>query len=88
MSENLGPFGAARSWVEHGENTVEAPLMADVAALVTSRTPFWLDIEQPSDAVIDRLAAALGLHPLAVEDSKQFEQRSKLVVYGDVVMLR
>ncbi|WP_373873430.1 hypothetical protein [Actinoplanes octamycinicus] len=33
------------------------------------------------------MAVRLGLHPLAVEDSKQFGQRGKLQVYGEVTML-
>ena len=43
-------------------------------------------MEAPTDEVIELLASALELHPLAVEDSKEFDQRGKLVVYGDVVM--
>jgi len=50
-------------------------------------SPFWLDIENPTDEVIDRLAARLGLHPLAVQDSKQFGQQGKLQVYGSVAMI-
>ncbi|MGA9278694.1 magnesium transporter CorA family protein [Ilumatobacter sp.] len=87
MSDNPDAFGATRTWVEYGERTVDEPVPADVAALVAAGTPFWLDIERPSDALIDRMASALGLHPLAVEDSKEFAQRSKLVVYGDVAMI-
>lgn len=75
------------SCLEYGDRIVEEPDAADIAALVRADTPFWLDIEQPTDAVIDRMAEALELHPLAVEDSKEFEQRAKLVVYGDLVMI-
>ena len=55
--------------------------------LVEAGQPFWLDIENPTDEVIDQLAALLGLHPLAVEDSKQFGQRAKLQVYRNGAML-
>jgi magnesium transporter len=58
-----------------------------VAQLVEAGQPFWLDIEDPADEVIDQLAALLGLPPLAVENSKQFGQRAKLQVYGNGVML-
>jgi len=58
-----------------------------VAQLIEAGQPFWLDIENPTDEVIDQLATRLGLHPLAVEDSKQFGQRPKLQVYGNVAML-
>ena len=49
--------------------------------------PFWLDIEDPTDEVVDQLAARLGLHPLAVKDSKEFGQRAKLQVYGNGAVL-
>ena len=58
-----------------------------VTQLVEAGQPFWLDIEDPDNAVIDQLAALLGLHPIAVEDSKQFGQRAKLQVHGNGVML-
>ena len=58
-----------------------------IARLVEAGQPFWLDIEDPTDEVVDQLAARLGLHPLAVQDSSQFGQRAKLQVYGNGVML-
>jgi magnesium transporter len=76
-----------RSWLEHGDISVENPDAAELTALVRAEIPFWLDIEQPTEEVVDRLATALALHPLAVEDSKEFDQRGKLVAYGDVVMI-
>lgn len=75
-----------RSWLEHGDVSIEDVEAEQVVALVASGTPFWLDIEAPTDTIIERLARALDLHPLAVQDSKEFDQRGKLVVYGDVVM--
>ena len=58
-----------------------------IAQLVQAGQPFWLDIQNPTVEVIDQLATRLGLHPLAVQDSKQFGQRTKLQVYGNGVML-
>jgi Mg2+ and Co2+ transporter CorA len=58
-----------------------------VTELVDAGQPFWLDIEDPTGEAIDQLAALLELHPLAIEDSKQFGQRPKLEVYGNGVML-
>jgi magnesium transporter len=63
------------------------PTPSLIAQLVEAGQPFWLDIENPTDDVIDQLAARLELHPLAVEDSKQFGQRAKLQVYGNGAML-
>jgi len=76
-----------RSWIDHGGEVVWEPAPSLIAQLIEAGQPFWLDIENPSDEVIDQLATRLGLHPLAVEDSKQFGQRAKLQVYGNGAML-
>ena len=76
-----------RSWIDHDTQVVEEPSPLLVGQLVEAGEPFWLDIEDPTDQIIDRLAARLGLHPLAVEDSKQFGQRGKMQIYGNVAML-
>jgi Mg2+ and Co2+ transporter CorA len=71
-----------RSWIDHGTVVVEGPSSSLVGQLVEAGQPFWLDIENPTGEIIDRLAVRLGLHSLAVEDSKQFGQRGKLQVYA------
>jgi magnesium transporter len=76
-----------RSWIDHSGEVVWDPSLSLVAQLVEAGQPFWLDIENPADEVIDQLATLLGLHPLAVEGSKQFGQRAKLQVYGNGAML-
>ncbi len=76
-----------RSWIDHSGEVVWGPSPSLVTQLVEAGQPFWLDIENPTDEVIDQLAALLGLHPLAVEDSKQFGQRAKLQVYRNGAML-
>jgi magnesium transporter len=75
-----------RSWINHGTEIIEGPSPSLVEQLVEAGQSFWLDIENPTDEIIDRLAARLGLHPMAVEDSKQFGQRAKLQIYGSVAM--
>ena len=75
-----------RSWIDYAGEVVWDPPLSLVAQLVEADQPFWLDIEDPADDVIDRLATLLGLHPLAVEGSKQFGQRAKLQVYGNGAM--
>ena len=76
-----------RTWLEHDDVAIEDPDPAEVARLVAAGTPFWLDIEDPTDEMIDHMADRLSLHDLAVEDSERFDQRGKLVVYGDVAMM-
>jgi magnesium transporter len=76
-----------QSWIDHSGEVVWDPSLSLVAQLVEAGQPFWLDIEDPADEVIDQLATLLGLHPLAVEDAKQFGQRAKLQVYRNGVLL-
>ena len=76
-----------RSWIDHSGEVVWDPAPSLIAQLIEAGQPFWLDIENPTDETIDQLATRLGLHPLAVEDSKQFGQRAKLQVYGKVAVL-
>ena len=76
-----------RSWIDHAGEVVWEPAPSLIAQLVEAGQPFWLDIEDPTDEIVDQLATRLGLHPLAIEDSKQFGQRAKLQVYGNGAML-
>jgi magnesium transporter len=76
-----------RSWIDHAGEVVWDPSLALVTQLVAAGQPFWLDIEDPTDEIIDQLATSLGLHPLAVENSKQFGQRAKLQVYRNAALL-
>jgi magnesium transporter len=48
---------------------------------------FWLDLADPSAADLDALEAALGLHPVAMEDTREFGQRPKVDAYRDHVLL-
>jgi magnesium transporter len=79
--------GIVRSWLDHGGEVVWDPSPSLVTQLAAAGQPFWLDIEDPTDELIDQLAAALELPPLAVAASKQFGQRAKLQVYRDGAML-
>ena len=44
---------------------------------------FWLDLKQPSRDELDRAGELLGLHPVALEDSREWGQRPKVDTYGD-----
>jgi magnesium transporter len=48
---------------------------------------FWLDLEAPSDQELEELGHYLDLHPMAVEDSREFGQRPKLDEYGSYVQM-
>jgi magnesium transporter len=48
---------------------------------------FWIDLSNPAEEAIERLGEALGLHPLALEDTREFGQRPKLDPYGHHVLL-
>ena len=76
-----------RSWIDHSGEVVWDPSPSLITGLIEGGQPFWLDIENPTDEVIDQLATSLGLHPLVVAGSKQFGQGAKLQVYRNGVML-
>jgi magnesium transporter len=48
---------------------------------------FWLDLVDPTDADIERVGELLGLHPVALEDTREFGQRPKVDVYEEHVLL-
>jgi magnesium transporter len=48
---------------------------------------FWLDLDQPSEGDFQILREVFKFHPLAIEDSEQFDQRAKLDEYDDFVFV-
>jgi magnesium transporter len=48
---------------------------------------FWLDLDDPTDEQLAELGEILDLPPLAVEDSQEFGQRSKIDDYGDRLLI-
>ena len=58
-----------------------------IAELLEAGHFFWLDLESPGDAELAALGELLHLHPLALEDTREFGQRPKLDRYGDAVLL-
>ena len=57
-----------------------------VAALRERDEFFWLDLAAPQPEGLEAAGALLHLHPLALEDSREFSQRPKLDVYPDAVL--
>jgi magnesium transporter len=48
---------------------------------------FWLDLVAPSGDDLDTLEQELGLHPVALEDTREFGQRPKVDSYQDYVLV-
>jgi magnesium transporter len=48
---------------------------------------FWLDLESPTEAELDEAGELLGLHPVALEDTREWAQRPKVDTYGDHLLL-
>ena len=49
-----------RSWIDHAGEVVWEPAPSLIAQLVEAGQPFWLDIENPTDELIDQPATAWG----------------------------
>lgn len=47
----------------------------------------WLDVIEPTDEELRTLQTTFGLHPLAVEDTSNWGQRSKIDFYDDHVFI-
>jgi Mg2+ and Co2+ transporter CorA len=58
-----------------------------VESLLASGNFFWLDLGHPTADDFDILREVLKFHPLALEDSEQFDQRAKIDGYDDFVFI-
>jgi magnesium transporter len=69
---------------------VDVLTAVDDRQLVTHRDRdefFWLDLVSPSDRDLEALRDALGLHEMALEDTREFGQRPKVDSYESFVLL-
>jgi len=48
---------------------------------------FWLDLHSPSEEELERLGDLLGLHAMAMEDTREFGQRAKVDVYDNHLLV-
>jgi magnesium transporter len=48
---------------------------------------FWLDLHGPDQKELDRVGDLLSLHPMAMEDTREFGQRPKVDVYDNHVLV-
>jgi magnesium transporter len=60
---------------------------AEIARLREREEFFWIDLSSPADEDVERLGEALGLHPIALEDTREFGQRPKMDPYGTHLLL-
>jgi magnesium transporter len=58
-----------------------------IARLIARDEFFWLDLDTPADAELVTAGRLLGLHELALEDTREFGQRSKVDRYPGTVLL-
>jgi magnesium transporter len=58
-----------------------------VESLLASGSFFWLDLGHPTADDFSILREAFKFHPLALEDSEQFNQRAKIDGYDDFVFI-
>jgi magnesium transporter len=57
-----------------------------IEALRAADEFFWVDLEEPSEQDLAAVGKLLGLHELALEDTREFNQRPKLDRYPDGVL--
>jgi magnesium transporter len=68
--------------------TLTAPVDLDELADLCRRDEFfWLDLSEPELEQFDGMADVLHLHPLAVEDTREFGQRPKVDAYAQQLLL-
>lgn len=58
-----------------------------IAAALKSEEFFWLDLQGPDQEKLDQVGDLLSLHPMAMEDTREFGQRPKVDVYENHVLV-
>ena len=74
--------------VSHDGGSSEVHFSREKAAeLLASGGFFWVDLDRPGPDDFEILRDVFKFHPLAVEDSENFDQRAKIEDYDDFVFL-
>ena len=60
---------------------------ARIAALLERDEFFWLDLHSPEPEAFERIGGMLGLHAMAMEDTREFGQRPKVDAYRSHVLV-
>jgi magnesium transporter len=80
--------GPSVCYVIHDEGAKEVKFdRPTVEKLLAADHFFWLDLDQPGPADFEILRDVFGFHPLAVEDSENFDQRAKMDDYDDFIFI-
>jgi magnesium transporter len=80
--------GPSVCYVVHSDGSEQVRFdRATVTGLLAGNRFFWLDLDQPNADDFEILRDVFGFHPLAVEDSEHFDQRSKLDDYDDFLFI-
>jgi magnesium transporter len=58
-----------------------------IEKLLAADTFFWLDLLDPTRDQLEQLSGLIGMHPAAVEDTREWGQLPRLDDYGDHVLL-
>jgi magnesium transporter len=69
----------AERYLNGSAETIDADSISD--CVVADGVIVWVDVVDASDGDLDKLAAELSLHPLAIEDAKHHHQRPKIERY-------
>jgi magnesium transporter len=79
---------ASACQVIYDRGSAEMPFdRATVEDLLDGGGFFWLDLSRPTQEDFNILREVFKFHPLAVEDSEQFDQRAKIDAYDDFVLI-
>jgi magnesium transporter len=74
------------AFIKFGDGTIS--MQSDEATLLKAirdkRAVFWLDMDKPSDDELALLDEVFGFHPLAIEDTIQYNQRPKIESYNHI----
>jgi magnesium transporter len=67
-----------------GSISIETDEKTLTAAMRDPKAVFWVDMDQPTDDDYSLLDDVFGFHPLAIEDTIQYNQRPKIESYNHV----
>jgi magnesium transporter len=80
------PEGEVRIVSLHGGTTAETRDPGELHALLADeQTRVWIDLTEPSAAVVESIGSLIGLHPLVAEDIIERNERAKVELVGDII---